>query len=73
VHGGLIEPLLGIYAKSCLTSWEAMIRKGFIKLQEMVARLDLLKLEVDGNPLFSDPFFFNINTPEDFEKALTHL
>ena len=41
-------------------------------MHEMVTRIDLVRLETGTNPLFKDPFFININTPEDFEKALTN-
>lgn len=70
VHNGHLEPMFGLYSKSCLPQWHALIQQGFLKLQEMVTRFDLLKLDIDGNPLFTDTLFTNINTPEDFKKAL---
>ena len=69
VRNGQMEPLFGLYSKSCLPQWHALIQQGFLKLQEMVSRFDLLKLEVSGNPIFTDDLFVNINTPEDFKKA----
>lgn len=72
VHEGHLEPLFGVYSKLCLTCWDELIRQGFLKLHELVTRFDLVRLETGTNPLFKDPFFININTPEDFEKALTN-
>jgi len=72
VYQGKIEPLFGIYHRSCLAQWDALIRRGFLKLQEMIACFDLLKADVSAHPLFSYPLFANINTPEDLEKALTN-
>jgi len=72
LHQGKIEPLFGIYHRSCLARWDELIRRGFLKLQEMIACFDLLKADVSANPLFGYPFFANINTPGDLEKALTN-
>ena len=69
VHNGQMEPMFGLYSRSCLTQWHALIQQGFLKLQEMVGRFDLLKLEVSDNPVFANNLFVNINTPEDFKKA----
>lgn len=70
VHKGLTEPMFGVYTKSCLTLWRSLIQEGILKLHHMAARFDLLKLDTGSNPLFKDPLFVNINTPDDFEKAL---
>jgi molybdenum cofactor guanylyltransferase len=67
-HDGRSEPLFGIYSKTCLTQWDMLIQKGFLKLQEMVAEFDLLKLNMDGSPLFTRNVFININTPEDLKN-----
>jgi molybdopterin-guanine dinucleotide biosynthesis protein A len=69
-HNGKTEPLFGVFSKSCLPHWNSLIQKGFLKLHKMVEDFDLLKLNIDGNPLFDDLFFTNINTPEDFKKAM---
>jgi len=68
-HDGQIEPLFGIYSKTCLPKWLALIQRGFLKLQEMIACFDLLIVDISGNPLFTDPIFQNINTPDDLNKA----
>lgn len=70
IHQGKIEPLFGIYHRSCLAQWDDLIRRGFLKLQEMIACFDLLKTDVSDHPLFKDPLFANINSPQDLEKAL---
>ena len=71
-HEGKIEPLFGLYHKSCLPQWDALIRQGFLKLQEMIACFNLLKTDVSGHPLFNYPLFVNINTPDDLSTALTN-
>lgn len=72
VHQGQLEPLFGVYSKSCLLQWSELIRQGFLKLQEMVTHFDLVKLDIAGNLLFDDPLFLNVNTPEEYKKALIH-
>jgi molybdopterin-guanine dinucleotide biosynthesis protein A len=64
------EPLFGIYSKECLTKWQELIQQGIIKLQDIISHFSLLKLDVDGNPLFYDSPFTNINTQDDFKEAI---
>lgn len=70
MHGQKTEPLFGIYVKSCLVKWLALIEQGTFKLQDMVVQFDLKKIQVDNNNLFTDHFFMNINTKTDLEKAI---
>lgn len=65
------EPMFGVYSKKCLTKWHELIRNDIIKLQDVISYFPLLKLNVDGNPFFSESLFFNINTQEDFKRAIT--
>ena len=65
-----IEPMFGVYSKSCLTKWEILIEKGIIKLQEIAEQFDLMKLNVDENKDFNELNFKNINTKYDFNDAI---
>jgi molybdopterin-guanine dinucleotide biosynthesis protein A len=69
-HEGRLEPLFGVYTKSCLVQWDIFIQKGFLKLKDIVSSFDLLQLNIDNNPLFDNNFFMNINTPEDLKKII---
>lgn len=68
-HGGQLEPLMGVYAKKCLSKWRDLLANGQVKLQDLVAQFDLLKLNVDHHELFENNIFMNLNTREEFEKA----
>ena len=70
---GKMEPVFGIYAKDCLFEWYELMKKGVIKLQEMVSHFDLKKIAVDNNSLFSNSCLMNINTKNDFENAFNLL
>lgn len=70
VRDGKMEPLFGVYSKSCLLQWHELIQQGFLKLQEMVKQVSLLQIDTNDNPLFNYPLFVNINTPEEFKNAL---
>ncbi len=70
VYGQKIEPMHGVYSKECLNKWNELIQLNVFKLQELISHFSLLKLSVDGNNLFYDSIFFNINTKEDLEKAI---
>ncbi|MEO9004237.1 MAG: molybdenum cofactor guanylyltransferase [Ginsengibacter sp.] len=73
VHHGKTEPLFGMYSKKCLPLWHQLIEQGMIKLQEMIAHFNLLKINVDSIELFSDSLFLNINDKNDLQKALEQL
>lgn len=68
-----LEPLFGIYPKSCLMSWKTTMNKGIYKLTDLASNYKLEKIVVDNNPLFSEVFFQNINTLEDLKNALKNL
>lgn len=72
-YEGKTEPLFGVYSKTCLTHWDELIQKGFLKLQEMVAEFDLLKLNMEGSPLFSSNVLTNLNTPEDLKNLKINI
>ncbi len=71
--GGL-EPLHGVYGKSCLPKMEKMLRRGERRvlsfLESAEARLVPRGRIARTNPDFSS--FLNINTPEDFQRVAHH-
>lgn len=72
LHNENLEPLFGVYSKQCLPKWKLLIEKGIVKLQDLTKHFNLLKITVDGNKIFDEMLFMNLNTQEDFEKA-AHL
>jgi len=65
-----LEPLFGVYPKSCLPIWKTSMNKGIYKLTDLAVKYNLEKIVVDKNPLFSEKIFQNINTNDDFNNAL---
>lgn len=73
VFNGRPEPLLAVYSRSALQTMVGELMKGQRSLTAMLGRLDVLYLEETWIRKI-DPegkSFFNINTPEDFEKAFS--
>lgn len=64
-----LEPLFGVYSKTCLFKWKELIDKKTVKLQELVEYFNVWKLNVDENELFDDKTFMNLNTKEDIEEV----
>jgi molybdopterin-guanine dinucleotide biosynthesis protein A len=65
---GNVEPLFGVYSKDCLVKWNDLIQGRIIKLQTMIEYFDLVKINVEQNPLFKNNLFANLNSKNDFEK-----
>ncbi len=69
--GTMVEPLHSVYAKSCLPLMESWLEMGRLSITELLKELHVRYVERDEYlPL--DPrmlSFFNINYPEDFERA----
>jgi molybdopterin-guanine dinucleotide biosynthesis protein A len=69
--GGLTEPLHAIYSKGCLQPIERLLAAGGFKIIDFFHEVRVRYIEEQEIKLF-DPqclSFFNINTPEDLEKA----
>ncbi len=68
---GLIEPLQAVYARHCLPAVEKALQKGEQRVVSFFPEVRVLNVE--GETLERlDPdelSFFNINTPEDLERA----
>ncbi len=69
------EPLCAVYSKKCLAALEECIRKKHYRIIEIydkgpTTRISEERLKKSDPHLLS---FFNINTPDDMEKAKTRL
>ncbi|GAB5522428.1 MAG: molybdenum cofactor guanylyltransferase MobA [Roseivirga sp.] len=70
VHKEQVEPLVGLYHKSCRIIFGELIQRKEFKMRYAVKRLKPLKLTVDErNDFYSKRLFDNINTPEALEQA----
>lgn len=67
-----VQPLFGVYSKSCLARWKRLIDSGETRLQSMVERFTLKKIPVEGNSIFDDLIFTNLNNRTDFSNALKY-
>lgn len=69
-HGGLPEPLFGIYTKNCIGRIEEMMAEGKRSLNELLSTVRVLAVD-EGIVRSIDPSgrsFVNVNTMEDYEK-----
>jgi molybdopterin-guanine dinucleotide biosynthesis protein A len=67
----MLEPLHAVYAKSCLAEMEARLARGQLSITAFLKRMRVRYVEKEEYLEF-DPrmlSFFNINYPEDFERA----
>lgn len=65
-----IESLVAIYNKSILSLMEENINKGKLAIRGLFEQIQIKYLHFNGKIFEKDPFF-NINYPEDYEKALS--
>jgi molybdopterin-guanine dinucleotide biosynthesis protein A len=69
--GRMVEPLHAVYAKTCIAKMKARLEKGILAITPLFMELKVRYLEKEEYlPL--DPqmlSFFNINYPEDLERA----
>lgn len=64
-HEGELEPLAGLYHKSCLEPIEELISTRQLKMRRAVQQLNLKEVLIDGhNSFYEDRLFQNINTKE---------
>ena len=71
-RGNMPEPLCAIYSRSSLSEVERMIEAGQFKISPLFERVDTLFVGFDelSGLSGSDLFFENINTPEEYKRAL---
>lgn len=66
---GYMEPLSGVYSKSCDHDWQEMLNKGQRKMQAFIEHFNYRVLDYKADLQSDEGAFININTPEDFENA----
>ncbi|MDP3259412.1 MAG: molybdenum cofactor guanylyltransferase [Thermodesulfovibrionales bacterium] len=74
VFEGKPQPLFGIYSKNILGIIEERLNKGLKKLKDMLTEINVLYIKEEEVRQI-DPegrSFLNINTMEDYEKAISH-
>jgi len=70
VHEGQMQPLVGIYPKALQPKLLAFLEQGTLGMQKVMGQLEHQKLIINDQLRFYHPqLFFNINRPEDLEKA----
>lgn len=71
-HSQGLEPLLGVYSKSCIKPLEESLFAGKLAVQDLLGGLDMITFDLEGTT-DSDalPTYFNINTPQDYAQLLT--
>jgi molybdopterin-guanine dinucleotide biosynthesis protein A len=69
--GELLEPLHAVYSRRCLPVMNDLLRQGKLSLLEVFPRVKVRYVE--GMEMGDSLPFFNINTPQDLEKAQTWL
>jgi len=68
--GGL-ETLYGLYRKSCVPTIEGMFAQGHYAINQLLGRLKIRELDAVGLMRQTHPnIFFNVNTPDDYKRAL---
>ena len=69
--GELLEPLHAVYSRGCLPVMKELLRQGKLSLLEVFPRVKVRYVE--GREMGDTLPFFNINTPQDLEKAQARL
>lgn len=64
--GNYSQPLIGVYSKNCIPFIGDMLKNGKNKVSLLFEMVDVAYVSTR----MDDPSFFNINSPEDYEKAL---
>ena len=67
------EPLFAIYSKKCIPVIEKMINEDNLRIKNFFDKIKLKKIKKEEIVKFGKPevLFFNINTPDDYEKLLS--
>ena len=69
--GGRCEPLCALYRASLAVRAGALLEEGRLKLRSLLEGPELhVRLVAEGGYPFAEDAFFNINTPEDYCRAL---
>lgn len=70
-HGGGVEPLLGVYAKTCIKPLEESLFNGDLALRDFLSGLDTSTYDLGEDEGGSLPAYFNVNTPQDYSRLVT--
>jgi len=72
-HPSGIEPLFGVYSKSCIKPLEESLFAGTLSVQDLIGGLRSTTFKYDEAKYDNDvlPPYFNINTPQDYSKLIT--
>jgi len=66
------HPTCAIYSKNCIGPIEAQIKTGNLKISDFFLHVKVNRLDFDTlRPCYDSNIFFNINTSEDYSKALS--
>lgn len=69
--GGRCEPLCALYRASLAVRAGALLEEGRLRLRALLEGPELrVRLVEEGGYPFAEDAFFNINTPEDYRRAL---
>ena len=74
-RNGLLEPLCAIYSQNCLKPIAEQLASGDLRVRSFFDQVRVKKINSEGFKQF-DPeqkAFFNINTPQDLERAERNL
>lgn len=66
---GRMQPLFGIYAKSCLAGMEAAVRERRLQLRSLIQEFNYQLLPMEESGIDNRLLFKNVNTPEEFVEA----
>jgi molybdopterin-guanine dinucleotide biosynthesis protein A len=70
VTNGEMQPLCGVYAKSCLSGFEQGVKEGKVKLKELILQFRHQLVKMDTFRQDSAYLFQNLNTPTEFAAAI---
>ncbi|MCX7797811.1 MAG: molybdenum cofactor guanylyltransferase [Melioribacter sp.] len=71
---GYLQPLVGIYSKSLINSIEKVLTQNLLHDKSLHSFLDNIEAEIinpENLDFYKDEFFFNINSPEDYQYLIS--
>ncbi len=68
LYDRFIEPLVGLYHKSCLGKMESLVQQGIYKMNYLIDQLNCNKVDVTGLLAKNPDLFLNVNTPGDIKS-----